>query len=73
MTVAIRRSSALRSIKIAATSATERCTSRASASIKQGKLVATNVQGVMVKNAGHWLMEEAPGQVIPALVDFLDR
>jgi pimeloyl-ACP methyl ester carboxylesterase len=23
--------------------------------------------------AGHWLMEEAPDQVIPKLVEFLDR
>lgn len=41
--------------------------------IKQGKLVATNVDGVVVQNAGHWLMEEAPTQVIPTLVDFLNR
>lgn len=41
--------------------------------IEQGKLVAVNVEGVIVKGSGHWLMEEAPGQVIPALVDFLNR
>ena len=41
--------------------------------IEQGKLVATNVEGVIVKGSGHWLMEEAPGQVIPKLVDFLNR
>ncbi|MDM0005220.1 alpha/beta hydrolase [Variovorax sp. J22G73] len=39
--------------------------------IEQGKMVATNVQGVIVKGSGHWLMEEAPEQVIPALVNFL--
>lgn len=39
--------------------------------IEQGKMVATNVQGIVVKGAGHWLMEEAPEQVIPALVQFL--
>jgi len=39
--------------------------------IEQGKMVATNVQGVIVKGSGHWLMEEAPSQVIPALVNFL--
>jgi pimeloyl-ACP methyl ester carboxylesterase len=39
--------------------------------IEQTKLVATNVTGVVVKGSGHWLMEEAPGQVIPAIVDFL--
>jgi pimeloyl-ACP methyl ester carboxylesterase len=39
--------------------------------IAQGKLVATNVEGVIVPGAGHWLMEEAPGVVIPKLVAFL--
>ncbi|WP_077000841.1 alpha/beta fold hydrolase [Variovorax sp. KK3] len=39
--------------------------------IDQGKMVATNVKGVIVVGSGHWLMEEAPDQVIPALVDFL--
>jgi pimeloyl-ACP methyl ester carboxylesterase len=34
-------------------------------------MVATNVQGVIVKGSGHWLMEEAPDQVIPALINFL--
>jgi pimeloyl-ACP methyl ester carboxylesterase len=41
--------------------------------IDQGKLVDSNVEGVVVKGSGHWLMEEAPGQVIPKLVDFLNR
>jgi pimeloyl-ACP methyl ester carboxylesterase len=41
--------------------------------IQQGRLVADNVKGVVVKGAGHWLMEEAPDQVIPKLVDFLGR
>jgi pimeloyl-ACP methyl ester carboxylesterase len=39
--------------------------------IDQGKLVATTVEGVIVKGSGHWLMEEAPGQVMPKLVQFL--
>ncbi|MGA9967594.1 MAG: alpha/beta hydrolase, partial [Terriglobales bacterium] len=39
--------------------------------IQQGRLVATNVEGVIVRNSGHWLMEEAPNQVIPKLVEFL--
>ena len=39
--------------------------------IDQGKLVANDVQGVVIKGSGHWLMEEAPGQVIPALLSFL--
>ena len=41
--------------------------------ITQAKLAATNVEGVVVPGSGHWLMEEAPGQVIPRLVDFLNR
>ena len=41
--------------------------------IEQGKMVATEVEGVLVKGAGHWLMEEAPDQVIPKLVEFLVR
>ena len=39
--------------------------------IDQTKLVATNVSGTVVKGSGHWLMEEATGQVIPAIVAFL--
>jgi len=39
--------------------------------IDQAKLVATNVSGTVVKNSGHWLMEEATGQVVPAIVAFL--
>jgi len=35
--------------------------------------VATDVRGVIVKGSGHWLMEEAPDQVIPKLVDFLNK
>jgi pimeloyl-ACP methyl ester carboxylesterase len=41
--------------------------------IEQGKMLADNVEGVLVKGSGHWLMEEAPDQVIPKLVVFLDR
>ena len=41
--------------------------------IEQGKMVATKVEGVLVKGSGHWLMEEAPGEVIPRLVEFLRR
>ena len=41
--------------------------------IEQGKMVASNVEGVLVKGSGHWLMEEAPDQVIPKLVEFLHR
>jgi len=41
--------------------------------IEQGKMVATKVEGVLVKGSGYWLMEEAPDQVIPKLVEFLGR
>jgi pimeloyl-ACP methyl ester carboxylesterase len=41
--------------------------------IDQGKLVDTNVEGVVISGAGHWLMEEAPGKVVPLIVDFLNR
>jgi len=41
--------------------------------IDQGRMVDDNVEGVIIQGSGHWLMEEAPGQTIPALVAFLDR
>jgi pimeloyl-ACP methyl ester carboxylesterase len=41
--------------------------------IEQGRMVATDVEGVLVKGSGHWLMEEAPAQVIPKLVEFLNH
>jgi len=41
--------------------------------IEQGRMVASNVEGVLVKGSGHWLMEEAPDQVMPKLVEFLNR
>ena len=41
--------------------------------INQGKLVATNVEGVVISGSGHWLMEEATDKVIPKLVEFLNR
>ena len=41
--------------------------------IEQGKMVASNVDGVLVKGAGHWLMEEALDQVMAKLLEFLDR
>jgi pimeloyl-ACP methyl ester carboxylesterase len=39
--------------------------------IDQAKLVANKVDGRIIPGSGHWLMEEAPKQVIPALVGFL--
>lgn len=41
--------------------------------IEQAELVDTNVEGVIVPGAGHWLIDEAPDQVIPALVEFINR
>jgi len=41
--------------------------------IRQARLVASNVEGVVIRGSGHWLMEEAPDQVIPRLVEFLTR
>ena len=41
--------------------------------ITQARLVDANVEGVVIKGAGHWLMEEAPGQVIPQLVAFITK
>jgi pimeloyl-ACP methyl ester carboxylesterase len=40
--------------------------------IQQGRMVAPNTEGVIVRGSGHWLMEEAPEQVIPKLVEFLN-
>lgn len=41
--------------------------------IDQGRLVATNVEGVVITGSGHWLVDEAPEQTIPALVSFLNK
>ena len=41
--------------------------------ITQAKLVDTTVDGVIVKGSGHWLIDEAPDQVIPKLVAFLTQ
>jgi pimeloyl-ACP methyl ester carboxylesterase len=40
--------------------------------IEQTKAVATNVQGKVIKGSGHWLMEEAPEQVIPEIIKFVN-
>jgi pimeloyl-ACP methyl ester carboxylesterase len=37
----------------------------------QMKLVATNVTVVVLKNAGHWIMEERPKETMDAIVHFL--
>ncbi len=40
--------------------------------IEQAKLVASDVKGQVVQGSGHWLMEEAPQTVIPAIVEFIN-
>ena len=39
--------------------------------IEQAKLVASDVRGQVVTGAGHWLVEEAPDTVLPAINDFV--
>ena len=41
--------------------------------VDQARLVATNVSGIVVQGSGHWLIEEAPDNVIPAIVTFLNH
>jgi pimeloyl-ACP methyl ester carboxylesterase len=38
---------------------------------QQMKLVATNLTAVIVKDSGHWLLEERPAETADALIDFL--
>jgi pimeloyl-ACP methyl ester carboxylesterase len=38
---------------------------------RQMKLVAPDVTVVIVKDAGHWLLEEKPAETIDALLSFL--
>jgi len=38
--------------------------------ITQAKMVADNVDGVVIKGSGHWLIDEEPNQTIPRLVAF---
>jgi pimeloyl-ACP methyl ester carboxylesterase len=39
--------------------------------VDQVKLVAGDVTGKVIKGSGHWLMEEAPADVIPVLTSFV--
>ena len=39
---------------------------------KQISLAATDVKSIIIKGSGHWLIDEAPDQVVPALVEFLN-
>ena len=38
--------------------------------VSQARMVANDVDGVIVTGSGHWLIDEAPAQVIPKLVAF---
>jgi pimeloyl-ACP methyl ester carboxylesterase len=38
--------------------------------ITQGRLVADNVEGVVIKGSGHWLMDEARGETVARLLAF---
>jgi pimeloyl-ACP methyl ester carboxylesterase len=40
--------------------------------IDQARLVAGDVRGEVIKGSGHWLMEEAPASVFPAITGFID-
>jgi pimeloyl-ACP methyl ester carboxylesterase len=40
---------------------------------EQARLVSENAAVVVVKNAGHWLMEEQPKETMAALTAFLDQ
>src|SRR5205085_10592591 len=40
--------------------------------IEQAKLVGSKVQGQVIAGSGHWLIDEAPQTVIPALIGFID-
>jgi pimeloyl-ACP methyl ester carboxylesterase len=39
--------------------------------IDQAKLVANDVDGKVIAGSGHWLIDEKPELVVPALLDFL--
>lgn len=41
--------------------------------ITQAQLVANDVHGVVIKGSGHWLIDEAPDQVVPLLGEFFAK
>jgi pimeloyl-ACP methyl ester carboxylesterase len=41
--------------------------------IAQAKLAASNVQGKIIPGSGHWLIDEAPRTVIPALIAYINE
>lgn len=38
----------------------------------QARMYADNVTSKIIKGSGHWLLDEAPEQVVPALVEFIN-
>jgi pimeloyl-ACP methyl ester carboxylesterase len=40
--------------------------------LDQARLVGTDVRGIVIKDAGHWLMSESPEQTIRSIVHFID-
>jgi len=41
--------------------------------ISQGRMVDTNVKGVIIRGSGHWLIDEAPEQTMSELVAFIEQ
>lgn len=41
--------------------------------IDQARLVDTNVEGIVIKGSGHWLMDERPKETMEALIGFLSK
>lgn len=37
------------------------------------RFVATDVTGGVIKDSGHWVMEEQPQQTTDAIVNFIDK
>ncbi len=41
--------------------------------IEQVRLVAEDVKGTVIPGSGHWLLEEAPEQVVPVLLEYVNQ
>jgi pimeloyl-ACP methyl ester carboxylesterase len=41
--------------------------------INQGRMVDTNVKGVIIRGSGHWIIDEAPEQTMAELVAFIEQ
>ena len=41
--------------------------------IAQGRLVAENVEGVIIRGSGHWTQQEKPAEASAAILDWLER